>query len=120
MNSSRKAYFCSRVAGLIALAGFLGAIGIFGYQILFWLKYGAWQPIPVSVAWQAVGLPLPTVSWTGVQKIIDWMFDLTASLGGIVVTLIASQAYQAFRNLATELEWSRKTQAQMPASGFAE
>ncbi|HTJ65029.1 MAG TPA: hypothetical protein VL899_14590 [Alphaproteobacteria bacterium] len=120
MNSSRNAYLCSRLAGLIALAGFLSAVGIFGYQILFWLKYGIWHPVPLSVVWQAAGLPLPTVSWSGVQKIFNWMFDLTASLGGIGVALIAVQTYSSFRNLATELEWSRKAMTQMPVNEFAE
>jgi len=57
--------------GLILLTG----VGLWVYQIIYWLRYGSWFSIPATTI-----LPIDQFAymfyWVGVQKIILWFADL--------------------------------------------
>jgi hypothetical protein len=46
------------------------------YQTLLWLQSGYWTPLPISDAIQLIGWRVPVTDWAGVQRIINWIFDL--------------------------------------------
>ena len=46
------------------------------YQAILWLQLGIWHPMPISLALVYFGLQPPTTEWIGLQKILNWFFDL--------------------------------------------
>ncbi|MBR1204475.1 MULTISPECIES: hypothetical protein [unclassified Bradyrhizobium] len=46
------------------------------YQAVLWLQTGHWTPLPISYGIQFLGWHVPSTTWVGAQKIIDWLFDL--------------------------------------------
>ena len=73
------------LGSLVLLAGFL----IWLAQFVYWLKAGIWIPVDLWRIWTEVGagqISLP--SWRGVQKILDWILDLPASLSLMIAGLL--------------------------------
>src|SRR6266478_7683057 len=60
------------------------------WQIYYWLKSGAWFPIPVSKALEYMQWPYPNLEWRGVQKILDYFLDLPLSA---VIWLLAMSLF---------------------------
>ena len=52
------------------------AVAFPAYQTFVWLQEGAWHPLPISWAFHLIGWRIPHTDWVGLQKIIDWLFDL--------------------------------------------
>ena len=81
---SVKHDFADNVLGYviaIGLSAMLVTPGIWAYQIMYWLKYGEWQPISVADGLHWVGLGEPRfTSLQGVQKISDFVMTLPLSL----------------------------------------
>jgi hypothetical protein len=72
--------------GLVIIWGAMGAVYVFGSQIIGWLKEGEWTPQPVFlyappefVAWldNFVG------DWQGIAKIIVWFLSINAGFWSI-------------------------------------
>lgn len=64
------------------------------YQTILWLRYGAWTPLEMHIAWQftwrwlrAANTPAaePNFSWLGFQKIAVWILEGPLS-GGLMTT----------------------------------
>jgi hypothetical protein len=53
---------------------------IVAWQAYSWLRTGIWTPIPASRMFNYFGWPIPHTSWLGLQSIIDWLFNIPASL----------------------------------------
>lgn len=68
-------------AGLACLGFFGVPVLIIGGQVLDWLKQGEWTPFPFWKLAEIVGISRPRVDWLGVQKMIDWFYDLPAAVG---------------------------------------
>jgi hypothetical protein len=63
------------------LCGFWILIGpaILAWQSYGWLETGGWTALPLSKTLNYFGLPMLWTSWLGLQRIIDWVFDLPTS-----------------------------------------
>lgn len=59
-----------------------------GFQFFSWFKYGHWLPLRLGLAYTWLGLPMPSLSWFGVQKIVNWIFESSLSGGLMVCGLI--------------------------------
>lgn len=60
---------CAALAALILI-----------WQVFVWLRYGYWQPVTVWSLMLQAGLDIPEVRWFGIQKMILWTADQSASL----------------------------------------
>jgi hypothetical protein len=63
-------------------------IVVLGFQLFSWLKHGHWLPLQLGLAYTWLGLPMPSLSWFGVQKIVNWIFESSLSAGLMVCGLI--------------------------------
>jgi hypothetical protein len=76
-----------RFIGLLII--FYG-IGVFGYQVIGWLRDGFWTPFELRTEWEwlwaVVGMraPQPQFSWLGIQKIVSWLLQAPLSLAIII------------------------------------
>ncbi len=70
---------------MASLVLILGSIGIVGFQILTWFRYGEWVPVSNTLVWQRLGGALPDVTWRGIENILLWLFDCPASVTGLIL-----------------------------------
>jgi hypothetical protein len=78
------------LGSLVLLAGFL----IWLAQFVYWLKAGIWSPVDLWRIWTELGqISLP--HWRGVEKILDWILDLPASLTLMILGLLMQVIGQA-------------------------
>ena len=73
------------IGGMIFIGGFMILLA----QFVYWLKAGIWIPVDLWRILTEVGagqISLP--SWRGVQKILDWILDLPASLSLMIAGLL--------------------------------
>jgi ABC-type xylose transport system permease subunit len=54
--------------------------GMLAWQGYTWLKTGVWTALPISKTFQYFDWPIPSTSWLGLQKMLDWAFDTPTSL----------------------------------------
>ena len=73
---------------LLLATGLLLSGGMIAYQSLQWLRFATWAPVHVASVWEAISVPIPHASWLGVQRIIDWFFDLSLAQLGMLVALL--------------------------------
>lgn len=71
---------------------FVAGIAVFGYQVLFWLRYGDWTYIDVGSAWRWIGLQTPPVRAVGLERVFSWIFaapfaGASAIVGGVLIWL---------------------------------
>lgn len=71
------------IAGISGLA--LSAVGIVLVQSFLWLRDGIWQPFSVREAISWSGTALPSTSWRGAQKVLEWLLNCPVS--GVLVAL---------------------------------
>jgi len=71
-------------------AGFLTAAVILFFQIVQWLKLGAWIPATVWDAFVHFGWDYPFVTWLGVQKVIDFIMESSLGITSIIIGVIAA------------------------------
>ena len=83
---------------LLAIATFLGGVGVFGYQVIFWLTYGEWLQVPNIRIWSELGGRYPMVASDGIQEIISWLLQCPASITGIVISGISTHFAAISRN----------------------
>ena len=69
--ADRFGYWMIAVCGLV-----LAAIAIPLLQGAYWLKTGSWPPLSFVDALQFVGVEPAPISWVGLQRIADWIWDL--------------------------------------------
>ena len=50
----------------------LGGIVTFFAHLYSWMRYGIWPTYLTIQLFMDLGLLYPTVSWIGIQKVIDW------------------------------------------------
>lgn len=95
------AYLALLVMALL-VAAFAGPFLILGWQAVTWLKNGYWPSLSASSVLEKLDWPYPTVSWLGVQKLIDWFLALPAAaalpLVGMVCLLVAGAVLSPFQN----------------------
>lgn len=65
----------------------LGPLGMLAWQCLTWLQNGYWDKWPISRALAGMDIYEPAVSWSGVQKIIHFLFQMPTSVGLMFVGL---------------------------------
>jgi hypothetical protein len=69
---------------------FLASVGVLAWQAYWWLKNGAWYPMPLSKLLEGAQTPYPELAWKGVQKILDAVLDLPMSATGIVISVVGA------------------------------
>lgn len=56
------------------------AVGIFGYQVYFYLRWGGWRALPLSELLGGIGIDTTALyapqSWQGAAKIGRWLVEL--------------------------------------------
>jgi|SRR5580704_1373213 hypothetical protein len=73
---SRTRSIDDRVHAAFILAGILvmiGAVLVFFYQGMMWLRWGYWFPYSLGEAWFNLDLPIIMTGWSGIDKIILWI-----------------------------------------------
>jgi ABC-type cobalamin transport system permease subunit len=73
-----------QIYGLLMLIG----PAILAWQGYSWLKTGIWTALPISKTFTYFEWPMPSTNWLGLQKIIDWVFDIPTSLAVFVLSFI--------------------------------
>jgi hypothetical protein len=61
---------------------------ILGWQGYSWLRTGVWTALPISKTFTYFEWPMPSTSWLGLQKMLDWFFDIPTSLAAFVISLL--------------------------------
>jgi hypothetical protein len=84
----------------ILMAGLLGAIGVFGYQIIIWLRSGEWTSLPFGVIFlyfepdwfmATDGWLNNPQDWKGIHKIIEFiLLKLPLSIGLFISGILSS------------------------------
>jgi hypothetical protein len=78
------------IASMIVISG----VAVIGYQAYYWLRYGIWKSLSLSVVWNTFADRPPTLEWRGVEKIVYQILDLPVSgvliIVGIFTALFAS------------------------------
>jgi hypothetical protein len=73
-----------QIYGLLILIG----PGILAWQGYSWPRTGMWTALPISKTFQYFEWPMPSSSWLGLQKIIDWVFDISTSLAVLALSFV--------------------------------
>lgn len=62
-------------AATLLVLGFLGALGILGYQIYFYLRSGYWLSLSIItvLGWLGSEWALDPKEWLGLYKILEWI-----------------------------------------------
>lgn len=60
---------------------------VLAWQGYSWLRTGIWTALPVSRAFIYFEWLMPSTNWVGLQKIIDWIFDIPTSLVVFVLSI---------------------------------
>lgn len=70
----------------------VAAIGLFGLNLLTWLRVGTWPDYTAAQMFSDLGFGYPTVSWVGVQKVLDLIMSASAAAflfaGGLLTAWI--------------------------------
>ena len=86
---------------LSILGGVIIAVAIVSWQIIQWLKYGFWPPLPLQTAFNYMELPLPVTSWIGanhlIQGVLQWPLSLSLFIALTIVAMF-------FTKIATTIE----------------
>jgi hypothetical protein len=53
---------------------------IWAYQLFHWLRWGTWQGISASDAFEWAGIGEPSFEWVGIQKVSDFIMRQPFSL----------------------------------------
>jgi hypothetical protein len=72
---------------IYGLVIFIGP-AILCWQGYSWLRTGIWTALPISKTFSYFEWPLPSTSWLGLQKMLDWIFDIPTSLAALVLSLL--------------------------------
>ena len=75
---------------LIGAAAVALPLAILCWQSFEWLKVGSWPELSAADIWVGIGWQIPLSSWSGVQQVIDWVFDLPAAVSVFLLGLGAS------------------------------
>jgi hypothetical protein len=73
-----------QIYGLVILIG----PAILGWQTYGWLRTGVWTALPISKTFTYFEWPVPSTSWLGLQKMLDWVFDIPTSLAAFLISLL--------------------------------
>ncbi len=71
----------------ILVCGILGAIGILGWQVYTYLKFGEWHQLSVITAlrWSSIEWAFSPTKWIGIYKILDgFPLSLASFFAGII------------------------------------
>ncbi|MGA3001754.1 MAG: hypothetical protein ABSE20_08505 [Acetobacteraceae bacterium] len=90
---------CTAIAVAVTLVGMGAPLLDVGWRAYCWLKFGVAPSLQVKVAAEDVGVRMPTVDWIGLQKIIEWVFDLPLSIAVFLVAVILVPLLLYVRNM---------------------
>lgn len=86
---SRVADFLGSLGLWVMGLGFLGCVGLLGFQIYMWLYSGEWVPIPLAFVPAALGVNLNPIyepqSWRGLAVLGELVLDLPLSLSLLLI-----------------------------------
>jgi hypothetical protein len=78
----------SGAAAFAAGVSILGGLVTLTLEAVRWLKFGFGPDWRFGLAWQAVGIGHPVVTWVGVQKIIDGLIDWPLWAGFLLMAVL--------------------------------
>jgi hypothetical protein len=107
-SDSQTSYWMAAIFGPIGIA-----IIVLGWQVLTWLQTAAWPELPISILYSEFGLHEPVLSWVGAQKILDWLENLSLSMGLFGIALFVAFLFTRHDNkpVAEELRTARMKRA---------
>lgn len=76
----RKSNFVQSLGLSIGVAAIVLPLAILCWQSYERLNLGSWPPLSAGDVWTGLGRQIPLSSFSGVQQIIDWVFDLPAAV----------------------------------------
>ena len=75
---------------VLALLLLAGSIGVLGFQVLYFVRVGAWQSVPIGDVWNSLFGKISMAQWLPFQSAWQW-------LGGVPVTVVGvTAAYLVF------------------------
>ena len=97
MRKSDQAKIAGDVFSAISTLSFMSGLGVIGYQLAMWYKYGGWIPLRFEVLYEDLFGRLPHISWIAALRVIDWIFDLPMAIVVMMIgilTLVLSTRFQ--------------------------
>ena len=82
------------VAAIFLLAA---SLGVLGFQVLYYLKLGVWQSVPVQIVWDAVAGPLPSIRWAPLGAAGRWLGALPVTVMGVALAYLVFLASDMLR-----------------------
>ena len=117
-RATRLDYICGGISaffGFLATSVALAGAGLFGYQVLLFLKQGDWTPFPLLMAFDAIFKNtalqewlLHPGSWLGLQEMVSWILQETPlTLALIVPGTLAAVLIAGFMATAVAIRYYR-------------
>ena len=80
---SREIEGCvSLIFSLILTAGFLVGLSLVAWQIYGWLRFGVWNPLPISLIWATPDFS--RITWVGLRQVVEpvwlWLLGIPLSV----------------------------------------
>ncbi len=82
--------YAGGAVGLVIFATLAAIALTVGDEVLSWLRHGIWPGYSISQMLTELGVARPAVSWVGVQRIIDAVLGLHASLAMLVIGAVVA------------------------------
>jgi hypothetical protein len=61
-----------------------GSIGVFGYQIWYYLLDGSWPVVPLKLVWTALFGEIPDTRWLGLGHVWNWLGGVPVIAAGVI------------------------------------
>lgn len=75
----------SVATGIVTIGWLVCWIGRLAFCAINWIKYGEWPQYLIYEAMRDIPLPIPHTDLVGIQKIIDWTMEQSATSGFFVL-----------------------------------
>lgn len=95
------------------------AAGLIGFEVLQWMKTGAWPSLTWADGLAWLNLPVPQVQWVGLDRVIRWV--LASPLWGFFFLLFWLVTWVTFgraEHAGLSLARQKRSRAKAGQSGF--
>jgi hypothetical protein len=107
--SQRFGYWLQAVLTLIAASALIVVV-----QAFLWLRTGDWPSLSIRDALEALEIHPVPISWVGLQRIVDWLWELPLSgvlfALAIVVVLVLTRGDQSMPEALSEARMKQARQ----------
>ena len=76
-------------AGLVWLSALAATALVIAAQCVYWLKHATWPGWSVADGLALAFIAKPTLSWLGLQRVLDWLISLPLGVGVLLLGAVA-------------------------------